>query len=355
MEFTWRGHFQHVMGQRGAAVMGVPLRWTQERLAVYNPGLTRFGRFDRPAGTGMARVAARSQQAAGTPANDKRAAVNRTVGKPAGVIKAGRAAPARKITAAEALAMPRAARPAKGGRLTPTAAKSGRGGVDDATIYNSVYTAIVGHVIMPGTKLPEDVLAKAFGVSRTRIRKVLLALSHENLVTLLHNRGASVAKPSVAEAREVFAARRVIEAGLAAELARCITSDQLAQMRRFVSHEHEAEKRRDRRTAIRLSGEFHMELAALVGNASLTGFLRALISRTSLIVAIYEAPGNAMCSHEEHGILLDRLQVRDVNGAVQYMEQHLQRLEDGLDLAAAKRRPVDLQDVFARMAGGRRS
>lgn len=269
----------------------------------------------------------------------------------------GKAGAGRKITAAEAMAVPRLpkAGPKAGSQAGP-GRKSAKTTIDDATIYDSVYTAIVDHIIMPGTKLPEDILARAFGVSRTRIRKVLLALAHENLnlVTLQHNRGASVTKPSVQEAREVFAARRVIETGIAAALARCITPAQIASLRRFVTREHEAEKTRDRRSAIRLSGEFHMELAKLMQNEPLTVFLRALISRTSLILAIYEMPGHAMCSHEEHGLLLDRLAARDGDGAVRYMEGHLQRLEDGLDLNAGKRRPVDLQDVFARLAGGAR-
>lgn len=271
----------------------------------------------------------------------------------------GKGAAGRKITAAEAMTMPRLTSKSGAGRSPgkPASGKPGgkaRRSIDDATIYDSVYAAIVEHVIMPGTKLPEDVLAKAFGVSRTRIRKVLLALAHENLVTLQHNRGASVAKPGVEEAREVFAARRVIESGIAADLARRITAEQVQTLRRFVMQEHQAEAARDRRTAIALSGEFHMELVKLLDNASLAGFLRALISRTSLILAVYEARGHQMCSHAEHGMLLDRLQAHDVQGAVRYMEEHLQRLEDGLDLAAAKRQPVDLQDVFTRMAAGRR-
>ncbi|MFC3676095.1 GntR family transcriptional regulator [Ferrovibrio xuzhouensis] len=268
----------------------------------------------------------------------------------------------RKITAAEMQAVPALA--GRAGRPVPAKAGSRGSGpagrprpVDDATIYDSVYTAIVEHIIMPGTKLPEDVLARAFGVSRTRIRKVLQALAHDNLVTLQHNRGASVAKPGVQEAREVFAARRVVETGIAAELARRaaarqITAAQMASMRAFVAREHAAETARDRRRSINLAGEFHLELAKLLDNASLAGFLRALVSRTSLIIAVYEAPGNSMCSHEEHGILLDRLAAGDATGAVAYMEEHLQRLEDGLDLAAARRRPVDLQDVFARLATG---
>lgn len=250
-----------------------------------------------------------------------------------------------KITAEEARAVP---------RLTPAAGpRSRKKPVDDATIHDSVYTAIVDHIIMPGTKLPEDVLARAFGVSRTRIRKVLLALSHENLVTLQHNRGASVTRPGVREARDVFAARRIVETGIAAELARRITADQVAALRRFIAREHAAEQARDRRAAIKLSGEFHLELARLLDNEPLAVFLRALVSRTSLIIAVYEAPGNAMCSHEEHGALLDRLAAGDVAGAVRYMEEHLRRIEDSLDLAAAHRPPVDLQDVFARLAAGR--
>lgn len=271
---------------------------------------------------------------------------DRTAGSGAAPVKARPRL--RKITAAEMGAIPDlAAAPRR-----PAGRGSKPKSVDDQTIYSSVYTAIVEHIILPGTKLPEDVLAKAFGVSRTRIRKVLQALAHENLVTLQHNRGASVTKPGVQEAREVFAARRIVETGIAAELARRITAAQLAELRRFVIRELEAEHARDRRGAINLAGEFHLELAKLLDNAPLTAFLRALISRTSLIIAVYESPASAMCSHAEHGILLDRLQAGDAAGAVSYMEEHLQRLEDSLDLAAARRRPVDLQDVFTRLAAG---
>jgi DNA-binding GntR family transcriptional regulator len=322
-------------------------RWTLNHATVYNPGTGLSGRFD-----GRQRRSRRAGAQHMARAIIKQAGVKQIPAKriPAKQIPVA----GRKITAAEAQAVPqRVSRPRSSvpGGSTPGGR---RGAIDDATIYHSVYTAIVDHIIMPGTKLPEDVLARAFGVSRTRIRKVLLALSHENLVTLQHNRGASVTKPGVQEAREVFAARRIVETGIAAELARHITVSQIATLRRFVAREHAAETARDRSTGIRLSGEFHLELAKLIGNEPLSGFLRALISRTSLIIAVYEAPGKAMCSHAEHGALLDRLAARDVAGAVRYMEEHLQRLEDSLDLAAAKRRPVDLQGVFAQLAVTRR-
>src|SRR4029077_11980990 len=66
----------------------------------------------------------------------------------------------------------------------------------------------------PETRLVETELCEIFGLGRTRLRQVLQKLPHERVVTLMRNRGAMVSKPSVREAREVFAARRVIEANI---------------------------------------------------------------------------------------------------------------------------------------------
>ncbi|SDJ56264.1 hypothetical protein SAMN04489709_10579 [Paracidovorax citrulli] len=51
------------------------------------------------------------------------------------------------------------------------------------------------------------------GVPRTRVRPVLVRLAGEQVVTLTltPRRGASIARPTVDEAREVFEARRLIE------------------------------------------------------------------------------------------------------------------------------------------------
>ena len=78
-------------------------------------------------------------------------------------------------------------------------------------IYERMVATILDHRLSPGTKLVEDKLATAFGVSRTRIRPVLVRLANEQIVTLTPNRGAMVAQPTQTEAREVFEVRRMIE------------------------------------------------------------------------------------------------------------------------------------------------
>ena len=59
---------------------------------------------------------------------------------------------------------------------------------------------------------------------------------------------------------------------------------------------------------MRLSGDFHRELAALAGNEVLRNFINELISRTSLIIALYESPGAVPCSYSEHKEIVDALQ-----------------------------------------------
>src|SRR3954452_17589542 len=83
-----------------------------------------------------------------------------------------------------------------------------------ADVHERIWSAIMDHSLPPQTRLVEQRLCEIFGLGRTRLRQVLQRLAHERVVTLMPNRGAMVAKPSVREAREVFAARRVIEAGV---------------------------------------------------------------------------------------------------------------------------------------------
>jgi len=75
-------------------------------------------------------------------------------------------------------------------------------------IHAEIRDAIGNQKLPPGTRLREDELRRIFAVSRDRMRKVFARLAYEGLVELEPNKGASVARPSVQEARELFAARR---------------------------------------------------------------------------------------------------------------------------------------------------
>src|SRR5206468_6482519 len=86
--------------------------------------------------------------------------------------------------------------------------------VNEDEIYRRIYGAVLDHRLQPGTKLKEVALAEVFRANRNVIRKVLMRLAYNRLVALRPNRGAVVASPSVEESRDLFAARRAVEAAI---------------------------------------------------------------------------------------------------------------------------------------------
>lgn len=226
----------------------------------------------------------------------------------------------------------------------------------DAEIYGHLLTALVEHDLAPGTKLPEDTLAETFGVSRTRIRKILHQLAHEGLLQLERHRGASVARPSVKDARDVFEVRRILEAGMMRRLAGAgLGAREIARLRRDVAAEREAYARHDRRRAITLSGDFHLELARLTDNTALLAMLRELVARTSLIIAVYAPARGPICLCDEHEALIEAVAAGDADAAARAMEHHLDHIAASLALAPDDTASVDLRTVLSRVAQRRRA
>jgi DNA-binding GntR family transcriptional regulator len=230
---------------------------------------------------------------------------------------AGRTTPARRSTSV-------VTRRAVAAPSTPTG---------DDLIYERLVTAIFEHRLPPGTKLGEEGLAAIFGVSRARVRAVLPRLAHEGLVTLAPNRGAFVTQPTVEQARDVFEARRLIEPGIAMRLAR--QPDRraaVARLRKHVAAERKARNAGDARAIVRLSGEFHILLAELAGNALLAKALRELASLTCLIIALYDQPAKPSCLGEEHREIADAIADGDTRRVAALMVEHLNHVEQHLDL-----------------------
>ena len=216
----------------------------------------------------------------------------------------------------------------------------------DDFIYHQVFDAILAQRLLPGTKLTEDDLADIFGVSRTMVRRALLRLSHDRIVDIRPNRGASVASPSVKQAKEILAARRLIESAIVRDAVAAAAKTDLAGLRELVREEQHCFEHDRRGSGIRLSGDFHFKLALASGNTTLIKFIKELIPQTSLIIAQYEKPGHAMCSYREHAELIDVIAGGDADRAVALMDTHLQHIEGKLNLTDDEARN-DLRQVFA--------
>jgi DNA-binding GntR family transcriptional regulator len=239
--------------------------------------------------------------------------------------------------------------PQNGSSARQTGAPAGRAArvlpsVD--TIHQRVLTAIVEHRLPPGTKLGEERLAKVFGVSRTQIRQVIERLSHDSIVTVQPNRGAFVSSPTVDEAREVFAARRLIEPDLIRQAIRRAGPSEIRRLRDHVRSESDAREANDKRAVVRLSGEFHQLIADIAGNRFLAKTMRELEALTCLVIILYDAPNMPACPYHEHSDLVDAIEARDEERAASFMVEHLRHVEGSLDFDGSSDGEIDFESIF---------
>ncbi|MDQ0391378.1 GntR family transcriptional regulator [Labrys monachus] len=200
-------------------------------------------------------------------------------------------------------------------------------------VFERILGAIAERRLPPGTKLTEESLVEIFGVTRARVRKVLLLLSQRGLVALEPNRGAFVAQPGRAESVALFHARRVIESETASLLAGLPQPERVQALARLDAHlEEEAAARRAEQpgAVIRLSGEFHRLVAELAGNPVLAAIIEDLVWRTALALATHATRDDTDCSPAEHPAIVEAFRAGDGPLAVHLMTHHLDHIVSSL-------------------------
>jgi DNA-binding GntR family transcriptional regulator len=202
-------------------------------------------------------------------------------------------------------------------------------------IARRVVESILAQQLAPGQRLGEQELADLFQVSRTTVREALMQLQARGFVEVRPRRGWYVVEPSVEDARDAFAARRVVEAGILTpptdppEEGRPL--QQVARaLRRHIEEEEQAINGADAATRAFLLADFHVCLAESLGHRLLCGVLRDLTARTTLAATLYQSTHEAKQSCAEHAAIVQALEAGDLVLARQRMLDHIGHVEHAL-------------------------
>lgn len=201
-------------------------------------------------------------------------------------------------------------------------ARPTRPGNGPTRVYLGLRRMIIGQEFAPGDRLAEKEVAALFDVSRTVVRAALARLAAEGLVLWPDNHSATVASPSLEEARDIFELRQAIEGLVVERLAGKLDEAALARLRHHVGLEHAAAGV-DPPETIRLAGEFHVLLAELTGSPLLARYVADLISRSSLLLAATARPHSSQCAEDEHMNLIAKLEKGERKSARSTMTAHL--------------------------------
>ena len=216
-------------------------------------------------------------------------------------------------------------------------------------IAHRVVEAILAQKLSPGERLGEQELAELFGVSRTLVREGLMQLQARGFVEVRPRKGWYVMEPSVAQARDAFAARRIVEAGILRDAGRPLQSV-VRKLRQHLRQEQEAIAEADPATRAFLLADFHVCLADCLGQHLLRDVLRDLTARTTLAATLYQSGHEAEVSCAQHVSIVDALAQGDLALAEQRMLAHIGDVEEALQPTAAPPASEKLRQTLAPLA-----
>ncbi|MHC8385385.1 GntR family transcriptional regulator [Pseudomonas sp. LB3P14] len=191
-------------------------------------------------------------------------------------------------------------------------------------LYARVFDAILEQRIHASSRFTEESLAQMFGVRRSDIRGVLTQLSHQQIIVLRANHRPRVAALDAEQTRQTLHARRLTEITLVRLACRQPRAQDLDRLHALIDSERHCTAHGP---AIRLSGEFHLQLAEMAGNAPLAHFLGSLVPLTSLAIAQFEARVEGYCGWQVHEEIVNAVERGDALRAETLLSGHLDYLE----------------------------
>jgi DNA-binding GntR family transcriptional regulator len=194
-------------------------------------------------------------------------------------------------------------------------------------VYEVLREGILNGVFQPGERLRQDQLAAAIGVSRIPVRSALLQLESDGLITFNPYRGAVVNTLSPDEMREIYELRSLLESHALRKAASAMTPERLAHLEQLARELNEIQ---DGEAFLNRRNEFYRELydrEHQERTVDLIERLRAEAGRYWLErkVDYVSRPGQ-----RDHLHLIEFIAAGDIDGAVAWLQDHLQRVCDEL-------------------------
>lgn len=121
----------------------------------------------------------------------------------------------------------------------------------------------------PGLRLSEEAIGGALGVSRNTLREAFRLLTRDRILVHEHSRGVFVRRPTGADVRDLYAARRVIECG-ALRLWNDVTEAQREAVRAPVRQAVTRAEKNDWTRAGQANIQFHRGIVGLAGSVRLS-------------------------------------------------------------------------------------
>jgi DNA-binding GntR family transcriptional regulator len=189
---------------------------------------------------------------------------------------------------------------------------------------NKLRDAILSGYFTPGQRLVEADLCEMMKVSRTSVREALRRLEAEKLITIVPNRGPSVAEITWEEAKEIYDVRAILEGEVAALLAERATADEKREMAQALAAFVKADEADDAIGRLNTTSRFYDVMLRGCGNRIIGEMLQGLVARINFLRArSMSRTGRAKFSASEMRRILRAIEKKDAAGARAAAVEHV--------------------------------
>ena len=192
-------------------------------------------------------------------------------------------------------------------------------------VYSWLRNEIINGEYVPGTKISQEKIANALGVSRMPVREAIRRLQVEGLITNTPHKGAVVTQLTNEEIEELYDIRLVLET-LAIRLAiQNITNEELMDLDAILAKMDEEAKNNEYN--MKLNRQFHMTIYAASKRKHLLHMLSSIWNTLEPYRHAFTGlPGRISTSLEHHRCILVALKNHNLEEAIQYTQAHLKEV-----------------------------
>lgn len=203
-------------------------------------------------------------------------------------------------------------------------------------VYRILRDRILRQELKAGEKLSDLRLSNELGVSRTPIREALHQLVQDGVVVAEPNRGFFVATFSRRDLEEIFELRLALELFAVRQMNRKDHTEELQRamfelehVERLLKNARTPEKMQEAADAfIKTDRGFHSWLVSTADNKRLDTIINSIWTQIAIFQQVGpHIPEWMLTAVDQHRDVIERLLEKDVDGAIQVMEQHLHDMQ----------------------------
>jgi GntR family transcriptional regulator, trigonelline degradation regulator len=146
-------------------------------------------------------------------------------------------------------------------------------------VLDELRQSIISGRLAPGSRLVERELTAMMGVSRTVVREALRQLESERLISIIPNKGPIVRELTLAEAKDLYSIRAVLEGLAAKRFAENANDNQLEKLQQALDATAEAYERGDPSVILETKNRFYDVLFEGAVSETLTSMIGTLHGR----------------------------------------------------------------------------